>query len=440
MGSSAMKVTRWLAALVFASVALSSPALPARAPAAVAPRQPAGEQNYDVRIAAVVNDEAISVPDLAARMKLVMLSSNIPDNPEIRKRIAAQVLRTIIDEKLEMQEAKRKGVKATDAEVKKAVAQLEERNHMPAGQLLKFLKQRDIDPAALINQLTAAIVWAKLVRQRAQEGGPISDEEVDDALKRVKAHADEAASRVAEIFLSVDNPQQDGEVRELAERLIQQMRQGARFSAVAQQFSQSATAAVGGDIGWVRPDQLPAELGKQVATMQPGELSPPIRTPAGYYLLLVLDRRTGKSGSEAETMLDIVQVVFPLPPNASEAQRQAVTAQAEKIRGAANNCPDFLKLGKQRGLSLSSEGKLQLTQIAPAMRDRIMKLPLNQTSEPIVQKNGVGVIMVCSRSSPGAAVPTRQEVEEILARRRIDMVARRYLEDLRRAAYVDVRV
>jgi peptidyl-prolyl cis-trans isomerase SurA len=440
MGSSAMRVIGWLAALVFASVGFSSPALPARAPAPVAPPQPSGAQDYDVRIAAVVNDEAISVPDLVSRLKLVMLSSNIPDTPDMRKRIAGQVLRTIIDEKLEMQEAKHKGIKATDEELKKGIAQLEKQNNMKPGQLVDFLKAHQIDPAALIDQLTAAIVWAKLVRERAAESNPISDEEIDDAMKRLKEHADEPASRVAEIFLSVDNPQQDADVRELAERLIQQMRQGARFSAVAQQFSQSATAAVGGDLGWVRPDQLPAELGKEVAQLQPGELSPPIRTPAGYYLLLVIDRRNSKIASEADTVLDIVQVVFPLPPNASEAVRQAAEAQAEKVRGVATNCPDFLKLGKQRAAALSSEGKLRLTQIAPAMRDMILKLPLNQASEPILQKNGVGVIMVCNRSVPGNTMPTRKQVEEILIRQRIDMVARRYLEDLRRAAYVDVRV
>ncbi len=440
MGSPAMKVRRGIAAFLFALGAFAGPALPARAPTPVLPPQPAGSQNYDVRIAAVVNDEAISVSDLESRLRLVMLSSNIPDTPETRKRIAPQVLRAIIDEKLELQEGKRKGVKASDEELKKAVSALEQQNHMPAGQLVKFLKTRDIDPSALINQLTAAIVWAKLVRQRAAEGNPISEEEVDDAMNRLKQHADEPASRVAEIFLSVDNPQQDEEVRQLALRLTEQMRQGARFSAVAQQFSQSATAAVGGDLGWLRPDQLPPELGKEVARLQPGELSAPIRMPGGYYLLLVVDRRGGKGGSAGDMVLDLVQVVFPLPPGASGAVREEAINKASAIRTAATNCPEFLKIGKERASPLSSEGKLRLAQIAPALRDLVMKLPVGQASEPIVQKNGVGVIMVCGRSTPGTSLPTRPEVEETLIRQRIDMVARRYIEELRRAAYVDVRV
>src|SRR4029077_18082839 len=98
------------------------------------------------------------------------------------------------------------------------------------------------------------------------------------ALKRVKEHAGEAQSHIAEIFLALDKPEQDQEVRGLAEKLIEQMKQGARFSAVAQQFSQSATAAVGGDMGWLRPDQLPPELAAAVGPLKPGELSAPVRT------------------------------------------------------------------------------------------------------------------------------------------------------------------
>ena len=134
-----------------------------------------------------------------------------------------------------------------------------------------------IERSALVDQLTASIVWTKLVRRLVSQTNVVSDEEIDYALKRAKETANEPQSRVAEIFLAVDNPQQEDEVRRLAERLTEQMKQGARFSAVAQQFSQSATAAVGGDIGWVRPEQLSPEIGKAVAQMRPGELSAPIR-------------------------------------------------------------------------------------------------------------------------------------------------------------------
>jgi peptidyl-prolyl cis-trans isomerase SurA len=220
------------------------------------------------------------------------------------------------------------------------------------------------------------------------------------------------------------------------------MKLGARFSAVAQQFSQSATAAVGGDMGWLRPDQLPPELASAVTPLKAGELSAPIRTNSGYYVLLVIERRNGNTGSaQKETLYDVVQVVFPLPPQANDAAKRAAVAEAQSVRGA-KSCADLLKLGQQKAPRTSNEGKVSSATIAPQLRDLITKLGANQVSEPILQRGGVGVIMVCSKETATAkgGDPTREEVFESLLRQKLDTVSRRYLRDLRRAAYVDVRV
>ena len=396
----------------------------------------------ETRIAAVVNDEVISVGDLTSRLRMVMLSSNLTDSPETRQRVAAQVLRTIVDEKLQMQEAKRQNVTATDEEINKALAQIEKQNNMQAGQLDQVLKSHGIERSALVDQLTASIVWTKLVRRLVSQTNVVSDEEIDYALKRARETANEPQSRVAEIFLAVDNPQQEDEVRRLAERLTEQMKQGARFSAVAQQFSQSATAAVGGDIGWVRPEQLSPELGKAVAQMRPGELSPPIRAGAGYYLVLVLDRRSGRSAGPEDSLVHLVQIVFPLPPQATEQMRRAAIVEAQGARTAAKSCEELLKIGKEKGSAqLSSEGRLRVDQVTPAMRNIVLGLEVGQTSPPIAQKNGVGVIMMCEKAAPSApTVPTRDEIAETLMRQRLETLARRYMRDLRRTAFVDVRV
>jgi len=439
---------RWVCAVVLAAIWFSGAgdaAQPRDRQAATQPPRPAtpGQPTPtpDMRIAAVVNDEIISIFDLVSRIRMVMMSSNIPDTPETRQKIGPQILRGLIDEKLELQEAKKKNVTATDGEIKTALGLIEKQNNMKAGQLNEYLKARGIDRGALVDQLTAGIVWAKLVRRFAAQTTEISDEEIDEALKRAKEHASEPQSRVAEIFLAVDNPAQDEEVRKLAERLTQQMRQGARFSAIAQQFSQSAAAAVGGDIGWVRPDQLPPELGKAIAQLKPGELSAPVRTGGGYYLLLVVERRAGTSGgSEQEAVYDIVQVVFPFPPRASDASRRAAISEAQAVRTAAKDCPSLLKIGKEKAPQLSSEGKLRAASISPEMRNLVNRLSIGEASEPIIQKNGVGVIMVCAKGKSGGGAVTREEAAESLVRRRLDTVARRYLRDLRRNAYVDVRV
>ena len=453
-----MTVFRWLCIGLgiglAGSTCLSGPASAARAlsgagspPGASGSQRPSvvlpDGQVTETRIAAVVNDEVISVADVTSRLKMVMLSSNLADSPETRQRVAAQVLRTIVDEKLQMQEAKRQNVTATDEEINKAVAQIEKQNNMQPGQLDQVLKARGIERSALVDQLTASIVWQKLVRRLVSQTNVVSDEEIDYALKRAKETANEPQSRVAEIFLAVDNPQQDDEVRRLAERLTEQMRQGARFSAVAQQFSQSATAAVGGDIGWVRAEQLSPELGKAVAQMRPGELSPPIRAGAGYYLVLVLDRRSGRAAGPEDSLVHLVQIVFPLPSQVTEQMRRAAIAEAQSAKTSAKNCEELLKIGKEKGSpQLSSEGRLRADQVTPAMRNIVLGLEAGQTSPPIVQKNGVGVIMMCEKATTAAAptVPSRDEIAETLLRQRLETLARRYMRDLRRTAFVDVRV
>jgi peptidyl-prolyl cis-trans isomerase SurA len=100
----------------------------------------------------------------------------------------------------------------------------------------------------------------------------------------------------------------------------------------------------------------------------------------------------------------------------------------------------MLKIGQEKAPQLSSEGKLAASQIAPEMRKVIEAMPTGQVSQPIVQKNGVGVIMICSKStgaSPNAV--SRDDVAETLVRQRLDTMSRRYMRDLRRTAYVDVR-
>jgi peptidyl-prolyl cis-trans isomerase SurA len=440
-----MAVFRWLCVLFAVAIAAGTSASaqpPHRNPAQHPAMGPPPTPQMQTQIAAVVSDQVISVYDLISRIRIVLLSSNLPDTPENRQHLEKQVLHQLIDEKLELQEAKKKGVTASDTEIDAAIHIIEKQNNMKQGGLNDFLKSQNIDRGSLVDQITASVVWGKLVRRQAAETTEISDEEVDEAMRREKEHANEPETRVAEIFLAVDTPTQEAEVRSTADRLIDEMRKGARFSAIAQQFSQSATAAVGGDLGWIRPDQLSAELAKTVAGMRVGELSTPIRTGAGFYILLVLDRRTGTTGSgEGDTVFDIVQVVVPLPASSSMPQRQAAAMTIEGIKNASKGCADFLRLGKEKGSQLTSEGHLRSSQISPQMRQLVSGLQVGQTSQPILQKNGVGMLMLCNKQAGGGATPvTRDSVMETIAKQRYDTVARRYLTDLRRAAYVDIRM
>lgn len=391
------------------------------------------------RIAAIVNDEVISVTDVTARVRLGILSSGLEDNEQTRQRMVGQVLRTLVDEALQMQEAKRNGIATSERDIQAAVGRIEAQNKMQKGGLEQFLKSNGIPENTMANQIRASLTWNKLVQNRLLQDAQVSDEEISEALQQYKENAGQPQVRVAEIFLAVDIPSQEDEVLRLAARLSDQIRNGANFAAVAQQFSQSPTAAVGGDVGWMAPTQLGAELGSAIDRMNVGELSPPVRSAGGIYILYLIDKKLPQSSGD--TMLSLSQVVFPLAPNASATERAAVIAKAQAVADQAKSCGEMSRMGREQSPDLSGDiGQIKVSDIPAEIRDTVLALQVAEASKPLALRGGMGVLMVCEREEAGDGTPTREQMADIIGRQRLDTLARRYLRDLRRIAFVDIRV
>jgi peptidyl-prolyl cis-trans isomerase SurA len=396
----------------------------------------------ETRIAAVVNDDMISLGDLEARIRLILLSSQLPDNEQVRQRVTPQVLRTLIDEKLELQEAKRLNVTASDDEINKAFERLEQQNNMPKGGLEQVLSSHGVPRSSLTDQIRSAIIWNKLVDGKLGPNVSVSDEEIKDTLARIKQEIGKSQYRVAEIFLAVDNPSQEADVKALADRLLDQIHQGASFSAVAQQFSQSPTAAVGGDLGWLTAAELPHDIAEAVQSMQAGQLSAPIRTSGGFYVLGLLERRTFGTPSPADALVTLTRVSFMIPPEtATDADRQKAFAAAQQVSEAAKSCDDMRRIGKERAPQTSGEMRdVKIGGLPAEFQTLLASMQLSQPSKPLQFHDGFGVVMLCERKEAPSPIPTRDQLSETLTRQRLDTLARRYLRDLRRTAYVDLRV
>lgn len=401
----------------------------------------AGAWSQETRIAAVVNDDVISLGDLEARVKLVLLSSQLEDTPQARQRVTPEVMRTLIDETLELQEAKQYQLTVADGEVDESIDRLEKGNNMPKGGMQRILAANGIPISTLRQQIMASIVWGRIVQGRLARSAAVSDEEIDDMIARTKANIGKPESRVFEIFLSVDNPTQEDQVRQLADRLTQQIRGGASFPSVAQQFSQSPTAAVGGDLGWVMQGDLPDELDKAAQQLQPGQLSAPVRTTSGFYLLFLAERKVVGKASPDDAVVSLTHVAFPLAPDASETDRQHAVASAQQVSDAAKSCDDMVKLGKEYAPKSSGEAQdFTLRELPAEMRNTVQALKVGEVSKPLVLHDGVGVFMVCARKDAPPPIPTRDEIAEGLTRKHLDTLGQRYLRDLKREAYLDVRV
>ena len=419
----------------------------AMGPLASAPAQEA------IGIAAVVNDEVVSAYDLEQRVALIVSSTGVDGSGDAGKRLREQVLRTLIDEKLQMQEAKRLEVVADPKEVDETLSSIAEQNSMTSDQLTETLERSGVNIDSLLNQIKAEIAWSDLVRKKFLSRINPGDEQVDEVLARMEANAGRPEYLVGEIFLSVESPDDDEEVRRSALRLVEQLQQGASFSAVARQFSQAATAATGGDLGWVSEGQLSSELDKTLSDIKPGDVSSPLRAGGGYYILMLRDKRSAVGGGLSGVEVDVRQVMFPyideqqpgkritIPgPNAGMPIAAAAVARSLSALQSGLTCENFKQTIDALGKGILGDGgKMMLADVPHMFRDSAEKIALNVLSEPILSTQGVHRVMVCSRKDFQSKLPPRDVVEARLNQEALALRARRYLRDLRRDAVVEFR-
>ncbi|MBY0431417.1 MAG: peptidylprolyl isomerase, partial [Rhodospirillales bacterium] len=392
------------------------------------------------RIAAVVNEDAISVRDLEARTQLTIVSGGMTDSIDVRKRVMPQVLRRLIDEKLQLQEAERLKLAISEADIDTGLGKIEEQNEMKPGSLIAQLRGLGIDATVLRQQVKAEIAWIKVVRRTVVPNVRIGEEEVDARLQAIRAALGKPEDLAAEIFLAVDNPANEDEVRRLAERLLDNLRAGAPFQQLARQFSQNATAASGGDMGWVPSGTLDDELSTALAALAPGQVSVPVRSASGYHLLLLRDRRIAGQNA-ADTTVSLAQIFQPLPRNAGPAERQALIEKAKDIQRQVKTCDDVERLAKQMGTPQSGKmGRLKLGELPEPLRPIVGALRVGEASKPLSASDGVAVMMVCDRTAGTQGGPSREEIQHRLEDDRTEMLARRHLRDLRRSAFVEIRM
>jgi peptidyl-prolyl cis-trans isomerase SurA len=393
-----------------------------------------------LQIVAVVNDDPISKIDLIVRMQLIMRSTGLKDSPEVRARLAPQVLRALIDERIKRAEARAQGITANQAEVEQALTQLAQQNGLSVDQFNAAVRQDPLVAQAFTDQATATIAWNKLVSAKLGPEVNVTQQDIDDELRRVSESLGKPEYELGEIFLAVDQPDQDAAVRQSADRLMDQLRQGADFERLAAQFSQSRSATSGGLVGWVRPDQLDQELADAVTGMTPGQYDGPIRSTGGYYIVQVRRIRPIGKADPDDTVVALKQVFVSAPSTLPKAQIDAALIKVQALRARISNCDDMDKVGGEIMPAGSIDlGTATVADLPPELKDMGRNLPIGQISAPVQVDTGIGIFMVCKRQPAADKTPSRAAVARALVAARIDDLARGYLRDLRRAAVIDIR-
>jgi peptidyl-prolyl cis-trans isomerase SurA len=392
------------------------------------------------RIVAVVNGDAITSGDIRNRSRLFALNVGRPVDAETLRRLAPQVTRLLIEERLRFQEVQRRGVPVTDQDVADAVAEIEARNNLPRGGLVAQLRRAGVEPRALYDQLRTQIGWSRLVRATLGPAAEPTQAEAEAFVRNYMALAGQPEFLVSEIFIPVDDPANEAEARRFVDDVVNQLRRGIPFPVAAAQFSQAQSALQGGDLGWVRAEELDPQVAEIVRQMPPGAIANPIRVPGGYQLVQLRQRRT--IGREDAAFVTIRQAFLPftsrLDPQRPTPQQIQTLERAQAIRGG---CPGVEAAARAANSPRPADpgGPLRLDQLPPQLRQVLAAIPTGGQSQPLVTPEGILVFAVCARETRNVAEMTPQQAAALILRDRVELVSRQLQRDLRRRAQIEMR-
>lgn len=400
---------------------------------------PAAAQSAGESVAAVVNDEPISTFDVRQRLRLLLATTGVEPDEATLQRLRQQALRSLINEKLQLQEASREPweIEIPDEDVNQAIGRLAEQNNMSAEAIYEDLQNAGISPETLRSQIRAELAWRSLVTGRYNNRIRVSDNQVDEARERILASLSKPRYLMAEIFLPVETASEEERVRAQAESLIQQLIDGAQFAALARQYSQAPSASSGGDAGWVLSGELQPEVERVLQNMEPGRVSPPIRVPGGFYLVALRDEREGGVTQQ----VSLKSITVPVETGAGQAafdQASSALAQAT-AEDASCDAAEDIAAGIE-GAFATDLGTLSDTSLQPQIRDALRGIEVGQATRPSQTSSGVQVFLLCNRQEGAEGLPSRDEIENQLMNQQQSMLSRRYLRDVRRSSTVDVRL
>lgn len=401
-----------------------------------------GSYDPNVRKAnAIVNGDIITDTDLDHRMALVMIANQGQISDDQRDVLRLQILRNLIDEKLQIQEAEKNNVTISDEEVDQVYNRVATQNQQSREQFEALLRDGGSSPASIRQQIRAELAWSRLLRQRIEPFVNVGEEEVQAIIQKLEASKGAEEYRVGEIFLSAP-PEVQGQVMHDAARIVEQIRAGASFVAYARQFSEASTAALGGDLGWVMAEQLSPALQGVITNMERGTVSDPVPVPGGVAIVALIDKRQVLAGNPLDAMLSLKQLTFPLPADITESAARKLAAEIQERTQSMGGCGRADALARELGASVVNNDQLRLGDLPQQLQEIMQSLPIGGATPPFGSAaDGLRILVLCGRDDAPvtANVPSFDDVYGQLSDQRINSAARRYLRDLRRDAVVDYR-
>lgn len=419
----------------------------ATSPVAPAASSPAQANESDVlpldRIVAVVNKDIITASDLNDHLDLVEArlqaqgGTRLPPENVLRK----QVLNRMILDKIELQLADRIGIRVDGAAVDRAMQNVAKRNNMDMDQFRQALKTQGIDFAQYRRDVKNQMILERLMQREVESRVSVTPEEEKAFIKQAGQQWG-TRFNLQHIFISIPEnatPAQVAERKAKAESLRAQLEQGANFAQLAIADSNGQDALQGGRLGEKRAGELPPDFVKVFDGMQPGQISPVLRSSGGFHLFKLLGKTVGKpTVTEAHVRHILLRADNP-------EQLAAAESRAAQIEKALHDGQDFAALAKEYSQDPASAknggdlGWIEPGQTVPAFDRAISLLKPGEISPPVRSRYGIHIIQLLgTRQHEIGAQDMQQAARTQLMNRKTQERMEQWLRELRDGAYVRI--
>ena len=377
-------------------------------------------------IFATVNNEPISIFDLIQRANLFSVSAKIPINEDFENNILPDLITGYIDEMIQSQEIKLSNIVIPENQVQQIVSSIEKDNGFEEGKFKEFLKENKTDVSILEKQLKTNIGWKQLIANKFRKNVVIQESEIETILKNLETNIGKEEYFIEQIFLSFENQNQK-EVLEKINNLYEEINKGGDFESIANQFSDTYIGKAG-KIGWIPENSLDSKIVNNVKELEINNPSKPLQGESGYFIIKVLKKRI--IGDEIINSVSLFR--FKILENNEE-----INSLLEKVK----NCNDLKNFSEKYGTSDSGNlGTFKYDELSDKLKSVLQKMKKNDISDLINFGSSEFQIMLCDIQKNKPVVPSKFKITDILMNRKLDVISKQYMSELRSKAIIDIRI
>lgn len=399
------------------------------------------------RVVAIVDNDVVMQSQLDARLREVQQT--------IAKRggalppehvLSQQVLERLIIENIQLQIGDRSGIRITDEELNQAMGTIAQRNGMSLEQFRQALSRDGLSYTDARDQVRREMIISRVRQRRVAERIQVTDQEVQNFLASDLGKAQLSEEyRLANILIPVSEGASSSEIQ-AAERqsqeLYQQLQQGADFAQLAVARSASENALEGGEMGWRKAGQLPPPFDTMLSSLQPGQVTEPVRTPGGFIILKLVEKRGGDTQVRDEVHVRHI-LIKPSEIRSEEETRRLVERLYQRILAGE----DFAELAKNfsedpgSALNGGDLNWIDPDALVPEFREVMNNTPSGELSKPFKSPYGWHVLQVLGRRATDNSEQFReQQAANLLRNRKYDEELQTWLRQIRDEAYVETKL